>query len=391
MDDRQSLEGWTKEDICAHLGDDYDRFHGAVVPPIFQNSLFTRKTVNHGYTYTRVTNPTTEVAEKKLAALEEGEEAKCFASGMAAITSALFSVLEQGDHVLCPKSVYAPTRGFLETYLNRFGVEATFVESESVEAFEQAIRPNTKVIYLESPVSNVFSLQDLSELSRLAKAYGLTTIVDNTWATPMYQNPIRFGIDLVVHSASKYLGGHSDIIGGVIIGRKEAMTQIMHRERGMLGGIMDPHQAWLLLRGIRTLPLRMREHQANAMKVAQFLEKHPAVSRVYYPGLPSHPQYELGRRQMSGCSGLLSFVPKGRGEQIHAFMKGLKFFEEGPSWGGFESLINSPGLGISEEASRLTGIPWGLLRISIGLENAETLIDDLDRGLYSLSKGREIG
>lgn len=212
-------ETWSKEDICAHLGDDYDRFLGAIVPPIFQNSLFTRKTVNHGYTYTRVTNPTTEIAETKIAALEEGEEAKCFASGMAAITSALMSVLEQGSHVLCPRSVYTPTRAFLENYMPRFGVEATFVESESVEAFERAIRPNTKVILLESPVSNLFTLQDLAQLAGLARAHNLTTIIDNTWATPMYQNPIRLGIDLVVHSASKYMGGH--------------------RERGMFGAIMD--------------------------------------------------------------------------------------------------------------------------------------------------------
>jgi cystathionine beta-lyase len=384
MTEHKSSESWSKEDICAHLGDDYDRFHGAIVPPIFQNSLFTRKTINHGYTYTRVTNPTTEIEEKKIAALEEGEEAKCFSSGMAAITSSLLSVLEQGSHVICPKSVYTPTRGFLETFMNRFGVEVTFVDSESVEAFEQAIRSNTKAIFLESPVSNLFTMQDLAELSRLAHAYNIKTIIDNTWATPMYQNPLQYGIDLVVHSASKYLGGHSDIIGGVVIGKKDTMTEIMHRERGMLGGIMDPHQSWLLIRGLRTLPIRMRQHQESAMKVAKFLEDHSAVSSVYYPGLRSHPQYELGRRQMSGYSGLLSFIPKGSAEQIRAFMKGLQYFEEGPSWGGFESLINAPGLGISEEASRITGIPSGLLRISIGLEQAETLIEDLDRGLRSM-------
>lgn len=377
-------ETWSKEDICAHLGDDYDRFLGAIVPPIFQNSLFTRKTVNHGYTYTRVTNPTTEIAETKIAALEEGEEAKCFASGMAAITSTLMSVLEQGSHVLCPRSVYTPTRAFLENYMPRFGVEATFVESESVEAFERAIRPNTKVILLESPVSNLFTLQDLAQLAGLARAHNLTTIIDNTWATPMYQNPIRLGIDLVVHSASKYMGGHSDIVGGVVVGRKETLTEIMHRERGMFGAIMDPHQSWLLLRGLRTLPLRMRQHQESGMKVAKFLEEHPAVERVFYPGLQSHPQFELGRKQMSGYSGLMSFVPKGSAEQIRAFIKQLSFFEEGPSWGGFESLINSPGVGISEEASNLTGIPSGLVRISVGLEKAETLIDDLDRGLFAM-------
>ncbi|MBW7460318.1 PLP-dependent aspartate aminotransferase family protein, partial [Paenibacillus sepulcri] len=239
-DNRPAL---TKEEICTHYGDDYDRYLGAIVPPIFQNSLFTRKTINHGYTYTRVSNPTTEIAEKKIAALEEGEEARCFSSGMAAITAALMSVLEKDSHIICPRNVYPPTKGFLESYMTKFGIETTFVSGESTDEIEAALRPHTKAIYLETPLSNVFTLQDLKAIAGIAKARGIVTIVDNTWATPLYQNPIAFGIDIVVHSATKYMGGHSDILAGVMIGRKTLMEEITHRERGMFGAVMDPHQA----------------------------------------------------------------------------------------------------------------------------------------------------
>jgi cystathionine gamma-lyase len=380
------IQGRSKEDICAHWGDDYDRYLGAIVPPIFQNSLFTRKTVNHGYTYTRVSNPTTEIAEKKIAALEEAEEARCFSSGMAAITAALMSVMEKDCHIVCPLNVYAPTKIFMETYMARFGVETTFVSGESASEFEAAIRPNTRAIYLETPLSNVFTLQDLHAIAAISRARGIVTIADNTWATPLFQNPITCGIDLVVHSATKYMGGHSDIIAGVIVGSKERMERITHEERGLFGATMDPHQAWLLIRGLRTLPLRMQRHQESGMRVAVFLEEHPLVERVLYPGLPSHPQHELGKTQMSGCSGLLSFVPRGTKAQVAGFIKSLKLFEEGPSWGGFESLINSPGLSLDEETSRRTGVPQRLVRISVGLEHPESLLADLDRSLEAMKR-----
>ncbi|WP_135556828.1 trans-sulfuration enzyme family protein [Paenibacillus cymbidii] len=375
----------TKEDICAHWADEYDRHLGAIVTPIYQTSLFTRKTMNHGYTYTRVANPTTEVVERKIAALEEGEAARCFSSGMAAITAALMSVLEKDSHVVCPLNVYAPTKAFLESYMAKFGVEVTFVSGEDVADFERALRPNTKAIYLETPLSNVFTLQDLRAIATLARSRGIVTIADNTWATPLYQNPIACGIDLVVHSATKYMGGHSDILAGVVVGSEAAMEGLTHRERGMFGAAMDPHQAWLLLRGLRTLPVRMRQHQESALAIAAFLEAHPQVERVLYPGLPSHPQYELGRSQMSGYSGLIGFVPKGSKEQVQRFIKRLELFQEGPSWGGFESLINSPGLWIDEATSRATGMPLNLLRISLGLEHTGSLMDDLDRALAQMN------
>jgi cystathionine gamma-lyase len=384
MSNEEQRQMKRKEDICTHLGDDYDRYLGAIVPPIFQNSLFTRTTTDHGYVYTRVSNPTIEIAEQKIAALEEGEAARCFASGMAAISAAVMHGIEKDSHVICAANAYPPARIFLDSYLSRFGVETTFVSGVSLAEFEQAVRPNTKVIYLESPASVVFTLQDLEQVAALAKAKGILTIVDNSWATPMYQNPLKFGIDLVVHSASKYLGGHSDIVAGVVVGSQARMEQLTHNERSLFGANMDPHQAWLLIRGLRTLPLRMRQHQESAMKIAAFLEAHPKIKQVLYPGLPSHPQYSLGRKQMSGYSGLMSFVPAGSREQIRQFMKRLKLFQEGPSWGGHESLISGPGVDLDEETSLKTGIPVGLLRISVGLEHADSLIEDLEQAMRVL-------
>lgn len=379
-----SGSGMSKQDICLHLGDDYDRHLGAIVPPIFQNTLFTRKTADHGYTYTRIANPTIEIAERKIAALEEAEEARCFASGMAAIAAALMSVMEKDCHIVCPLNVYPPVKGFLGDYMRRFGVETTFVAGTDVGEIEAALRPNTRAIYLETPLSNVFTLQDLRAIAALARARGVTTIADNTWATPLYQNPIACGIDIVVHSATKYMGGHSDILAGVMVGSRERMERVTHGERGLFGAAMDPHQAWLLIRGLRTLPLRMRQHQESAGRIAAWLEAHPLVEQVCWPGLPSHPQHALARSQMSGYSGLLSFVPRGTREQIAGFVKRLALFEEGPSWGGFESLVNTPGLWIDEETSRRTGMPQRLVRISVGLEDTDALLDDLDRALTGM-------
>jgi cystathionine beta-lyase/cystathionine gamma-synthase len=376
----------TKEDICAHLGDDYYRFMGAIVPPIFQNSLFVQPTevnniVDQDYVYTRINNPTTEIAEKKIAALEEGEDAKCFSSGMAAISSAIMYYICKDCHVICVENVYGPTRDFLENYLSKFGVETTFVQGDDIAQIERAIRKNTKLIFLESPSSFIYSMQDLEKVAKLAKAYGIGTIIDNTYSTPLFQNPIVFGIDMVVHTASKYLGGHSDIVAGAIVSTKEIMVKMAQTERALFGGNMDPHQAWLLIRGMRTLPVRIMKHQENAMKVAGFLESHSKINQVFYPGLKSHPQYELGKKQMSGYTGLLSFVPKGSTEDIIKFANNLRYFQNGCSWGGFESLVAKVGVGRSEEELKKMCIPNGLVRIHVGLENVDTLIEDLDRSL----------
>lgn len=373
-----------KEDICTHLGDEYDRYLGAIVPPIFQNTLFTHKTTDHGYVYTRVGNPTIEIAERKIAALEEGDAAVCFSSGIAAISAAIFHWLGKDDHIVCVSSVYPRTRMVIESYLRKFGITATFVSGHTTEQFEQAIRPNTKLIYLESPSSLIFAMQDLEAVAKLAKAHGIATLIDNTWATPLYQNPLNYGIDAVIHSTTKYLGGHSDIMGGVVVGRKELIAEIADKERGFLGATMDPHQAWLLIRSLRTLPLRMKQHQENALRMAAFLEQHPAVTQVFYPGLPSHPQYELGRKQMSGYAGVMSFIAKGSPGQAREMFRSLKMYEVGSSWGGFESLIAS--IAFDEQMAEATGLPSNteLIRLSVGLEHIDSLISDLDQGLNRL-------
>ncbi|MBP1988573.1 trans-sulfuration enzyme family protein [Paenibacillus eucommiae] len=373
-----------KEDICTHLGDDYERYLGAIVPPIFQNTLFTQKTSDQGYSYTRESNPTIEIAEKKIAALEEGEAAKCFSSGMAAVSAAVMHWLSKDDHIICIKSVYPRARELLDSYLRKFGIEITYVSGAAVEEFEQAIQPNTKLIYLESPSSLIFAMQDLAAVAKLAQAYGIATVIDNTWATPLFQNPLNFGIDMVIHSATKYLGGHSDILGGAIVSRAEVLEELNFRERGLFGAVMDPHQAWLLIRSLRTLPVRMLQHQQSSLAMATFLERHEAVSQVFYPGLPSHPQYELGQKQMSGYSGVMGFIVNRSYEQIMEALRGLKLYEIGPSWGGFESLIGP--MKVDEQLAWHLGIPQGagLVRISVGLEHIDSLIGDLEQGLNGL-------
>ncbi len=373
-----------KEDICTHLGDDYEKYMGAIVPPIFQNSLFVQPDGvmgNGDFIYTRVSNPTTEVAEKKIAALQGGEAAKCFASGMAAITAGIMHFIEKDCHIITIANVYGPTRKFFDAYLKKFGVEITFVAGETVEEFEEAIRPNTKLIYLESPSSFVFRVQDLEGIARLAKAKGIATMIDNTWATPIYQNPLAYGIDLVVHTASKYLGGHSDIVAGVAIGSEALIASIAEEERELFGGVMDPHQSWLLTRGLRTLMVRLKEHGHNGLKVARYLEGHSKIKKVYYPGLESHPQYALCQKQMSGGNGLLSFELDASDKEIIEFIKNLEYFQLGPSWGGFESLIVAPTLGMTEQELERMMLPKGLVRIHVGLENVGTLINDLAQAL----------
>jgi len=391
----EELKTLSYECICTHLGDEYEKYSGAVVPPIFQNSLHVFPTVEAKeafdsnreegrYFYGRVSNPTVEIVERKIAALERGDAAKCFGSGMAAISSALLSCLSAGDHVIAVKNVYGPTNTFLTEYMSRFNIETSFVKGDKVSEFEDAIRKNTTVIYLESPTSFNMMLQDLKGVACLAKKHNITTIIDNTWCTPIFQKPLELGIDIVVHTLSKYYGGHSDVIGGVVVSRKDIIDRIASQERELLGGILHPFEAWLVLRGIRTLPVRLRQHQENAMKVAQFLENHPKVSRVYYPGLPSHPQYELGRKQMKGYSGLMSFELKTTPEKLKQFVNSLKMFKIGVSWGGFESLVIIPCASWSDEQCEEYGLSKTMVRIAVGLEDADELIKDLSDGLAAI-------
>ncbi len=372
------------EDICAHLGDDYDRYLGAIVPPLFQNSLFTRKRESFGYSYSRINNPTLEILEKKLAALEHAEAARVFSSGMGAITATVSSLLKAGDHAVVLCCAYFPVTQFFQNQMKKFGVEVDFVKHGTIEEFEAAIRPNTTLFYLESPSSNIFRILDLRAISALAKQHGIATIIDNTWATPLYQNPLDLGIDYVVHSATKYLGGHSDLLMGTVMGSQEHLDQIRNGERANWGSVPDPFSAWLLIRSLRTLELRMRRHSENAMAVARLLEGNRKVKKVYYPGLESHEGHDIAVKQMSGFSGLMSFVLDADDDQAMHFVKSLEVFEEGPSWGGFESVMNTPGVNVAPEMREFEGVPQGLIRISVGLESQDLLLSALEKALKEL-------
>ena len=383
--------------LLAHFAEERGAYHGAVVPPIFQNSLFTFDSWQAidqafddrtgSYIYTRGQNPSVSVAEQKIARLAGGERAKLFASGMAAISAVILHHVRAGDHVVTVDNIYGPARTFLTGYLaDKMDLGTTFVSGEHISDFEAALTDRTRLIYLESPSSAVFSLQDLAAVAELARDRGIPTVVDNTWATPIFQRPLELGIDFEVHSCSKYLGGHSDLVTGVVIGKEQAIIDLTVREYELLGGKMAPWEAWLLTRSLRTLSMRMDRHQHNALTVANFLENHPAIRRVRYPGLESHPQYELAQKQMTGTSGLLSFELKTSDVgKIRNFVNAVRVFQIGVSWGGHESLIYAPAISYlkelpPEQFERL-GISLGDIRLSVGLENAEDLVRDLDRAL----------
>jgi cystathionine beta-lyase len=374
--------------ILHHLGEDNLPMK-AVSPPIFQTSIFCFNSFEElqaaiadekaHYMYSRGNNPTVNIVEQKLAALEKAEQAKLLSSGVSAISAAIMAFVSTGDHVVCVNDSYIWARRLLESYLKRFGVEHTFADGTRLEAIEAAIRPNTRLIYLESPTTLTFKLQDLRAIASLAKARGIKTVIDNTWSTPIFCNPIELGIDLVVHSASKYLGGHSDVVAGVVAGTKKDIEHIFDTEFLQLGTVPDPMMAWLVLRGLRTLAVRMPVHFANALHVTRYLESHPAVESVIYPFLPSHPQHALATQQMRGGGSLFSLRLKTRDiEKVKLFVNSLAMFKRAVSWGGYESLI-------FPDAAHYTGKPpedrVSLIRLHIGLEEKEAVVADLDQAL----------
>lgn len=379
--------------ILHHMGEDNMPMN-AVNPPIFQTSNFCfdsferfRQALTDELSeclYTRGNNPTVNLVESKLAALEHGEKAKLLGSGAAAITNAVMAFVGTGDHIVCVNDPYTWAGRLIGTYLARFGVEHTFVDGRDTDRILEAIRPETKVIYLESPTSLTFSLQDVPAIAAAARSRGIKTIIDNTWATPLYCNPIDYGVDIVLHSASKYLGGNSDLVAGAVIGRKEDIELIIRQESLQFGAVADPFMAWLVMRGMRTLHLRMPVHYANALAIARYLKSHPMVEQVLHPFLESHPQHELAARLMRGGSGLFSFRLKTRKlEHIIRFVNSLKVFKRAVSWGGYESLVYpkaasyKPGVEIPEQDIRL-------IRLHVGLENSELLLSDLEQALEKI-------
>lgn len=366
----------------------------AVVAPIYQTANFRGDSgedfakrageARHPEFYTRYGNPTLSQVESVLAALEGTESALVTGSGMAAVSATVLSIVGKGDHVVAQTNHYGGTTNLLQKLLPRFGVEVTQVDQRDSSAFEKAVRPNTKLILVETPSNPLMTLTDLRAIVAIAKAHRITTLMDNTFATPLNQRPIELGIDLVFHSATKYFGGHSDLIAGVVMGGKEWITRIWNTHV-ILGAALGPFDAWLMLRGLRTLSLRIRQHNENALELAQALERHLAVKAVHYPGLKSHPQHELAKRQMSGFGGMLGFEVKGGYEAADRFLGRLRLGSRAASLGGVETLAVHPASNFLhymtlEEAAKI-GIAPGLLRISVGLEGTGDLIADFEQAL----------
>ncbi len=335
--------------------------------------------------YGRFASPNTAQVEATITALEGGEAAVATASGMAAISLVLLTFLNSGDHIVAQQSLYPTTTNLITRKLPRLGIEHTLVEQSDLDAFAAAIKPNTRIIYVESPTNPIMKLTDLSAVADLAGSRGILTIADNTFATPFNQKPLALGIDIVIHSATKYLAGHSDVIAGTVIANKDLIQQIW-REHVLLGALLHPQEAWLLERGMKTFNLRMAQNNINALAVAQYLEEHPAVREVYYPGLPSHPQHELAKRQMApGYGGMVCFDLRGGAEAGYALLQRIKMIKLAVSLGGLHSLMTHPASTISAVRSETeiaaSGVQPGLVRFSVGLEDVQDIIADLDQAL----------
>jgi cystathionine beta-lyase/cystathionine gamma-synthase len=383
----------TEAEIATLLAHDERHPFGAVVPLIAQTSLFTFESFEAmaaagtppggSAIYSRGNNPTVRLFEEKMARLEGGGAARAFSSGMAAISTAVMSRLRAGDRVVCVCYVYPDAFKLFTRLLARFGVETQFVDGSDMSAVAAAL-PGSALLYLESPTSHLFELQDLSALTALAREHGVFTIMDNSWATPLFQQPLAHGVDMVVHSASKFLGGHSDVVAGVVVGREDDVRSLDGLEYLVLGGKLSPIEAWLLLRGLRTLVPRMRQHHVSALAIAKRLVSHPLVTRVYYPFLDDHRQAALARKYLSGAPGPLSFELSGDVAAVRYFVNSLKVFRIGVSWGGHESLVYPAALAHLQPGDtpvRRFAIPEMLVRLHVGLEDVEALWRDLDQAL----------
>ncbi len=381
--------------LAIHAGESPDPTTGALVPPIILGNTFHLGTAENGaavfagekegYVYSRWANPTVATLERKVAALENAQAALAAASGMAAIATAVLHVLRAGDHIVSAKTIYPSTYHLFDVQLRALGIETTFVDATDPQNVARALKPNTKLVYLETPGNPLLSLCDLSTISKIARDAHAVTICDNTFATPFNQRPLDLGVDVVVHSATKYLCGHGDAVGGVIVGKRDFISQCSTETLRYYGGVLSPFNAYLILRGIATFPLRVARHNENAMAVASHLEKHPKVDRVFYPGLASHPQHALAKKQMSGFGGMVCFELKGGVEAGARLMNNVKLCALATSLGDARSLISHPAstshVVLSREARLAQGVTDGLVRLSVGLEDVEDIIADLEGGL----------
>lgn len=381
--------------LAVHAGEGPCELTGAVDTPIYLSTTFAALDSDEmaalysgekeGFMYTRYGNPTIRTLERKVAALEAGEAAQAFATGMAAVSSAILGYVKAGDHVVAARSLYGATYNFLNRKLPAMGASTTFVQSTRPEAFAKAIQPNTRLIYFESPSNPILEILDIAALAAVARAHGIPSMIDNTFASPWLQQPLKLGIDVVVHSATKYLCGHGDAMGGIVIGSKDYIAHLSHDIIRDFGGVMSPFTAWLMLRGIRTLHVRMPAHCANAQKVAEFLAQHPKVERVYYPGLVNHPGHDLAKRQMKAFGAMMSFEARGGYEGGKRVMDRVKIFLRAASLGDTRSLIVHPAStshrAVPAEQRADIGLTDGLVRLSVGIEAVEDLIQDLNQAL----------
>lgn len=385
--------------IAIHAGQGKNPF-GALSTPIYQTSTFVFDSTEQGgarfagkeegYIYSRLGNPTTTVAEEKIAALECGEAAAATSSGMGAISSALWTLLRAGDHVIADKILYGCTFALLCHGMTRYGVEVEFLDTSDLEAVKKAMKKNTRVVYLETPANPNLKISDIEEIAKIAHTNEYTkVVVDNTFASPYLQKPLMLGADLVVHSATKYLNGHGDVIAGFVVGNKELITEVkLFGIKDMTGSVLGPTEAHLIIRGLKTFEIRMQRHCENAMKVAEYLNAHPKVSKVYYPGLKDHEGYEIAKKQMTGFGGMMSFELEGGFEAGKILLNNLEMCALAVSLGDTETLVQHPASmthsAYTKEELKEAGIPEGLVRLSVGLENIEDIIADLDKAFEKI-------
>lgn len=376
-----------------HVGSEPDPLTGAVSPAVYQTSTYAQEELGRhkGYEYARTHNPTRERLERNLAALEGGEHGLAFGSGLAA-TGAVLHLLRSGDHVVASNDLYGGTYRLFEKVLTGFGLRFTYVDSSRAEAVAQAMRPETKLLFLETPSNPLMRLTDLAQMAEIGRRHGALTVVDNTFLSPYFQRPLEFGIDVVLHSTTKYLNGHSDMVGGIVITSRAEPAERLRFLQNAEGAVPGPWDCWLALRGVKTLALRMARHDASARELAPWLAEQPGVRAVHYPGLPRHPQYELAKRQMSGFGGMIS-IELGSLEAARRFLGGLEVFTLGESLGGVESLATHPATmthaSVPREVREANGFTDGLVRLSVGCEDVLDLRQDLERALARLpERGR---
>lgn len=379
---------------AVHAGQHPDPLTGSVTVPIYETSTFVFKSAEQGaarfagteegYIYTRLGNPTIKALERSVADLESGEDARACSSGMAAITTAVLSLVKAGDHVVSTDCIYGGTVKLFLGILSQFGVEFTMVDTSNVANTKSAIRANTKLIYLETPTNPTLKLTDIKATVEVARKHDALTLLDNTFMTPYFQRPLEMGVDLVIHSLTKYLSGHSDVVGGIIVGSKTLLKK-MDPTLKNVGATLGPFEAWLTLRGIKTLPLRMERQNENALKIAKFLEQHPKIGKVHYPGLKSHPQHELAKKQMTGSGGVICFEVQGGLEAGRRLMNSVKLCTLAVSLGAIETLIEHPASMthaiIPKEERLRAGITDNLVRLSVGIEDADDIIQDIEQAL----------